>query len=73
MLVHEGSFFLFYVRKERREHFRVYLQTLLKVPWLASAGAGLHFLLPYGLILRTEFSVNALGQFRVGLTGGLPF
>jgi outer membrane protein assembly factor BamA len=44
-----------------------------EVPWLASAGAGLHFLLPYGLILRTELSINALGQLRVGLTGGLPF
>jgi outer membrane protein assembly factor BamA len=44
-----------------------------EVPWLASAGAGLHFLLPYSLILRTEISVNAMGQLRVSANGGVPF
>lgn len=44
-----------------------------EVPWLASAGAGLHFLLPYSLILRTEISVNAIGQLRVAANGGVPF
>jgi outer membrane protein assembly factor BamA len=44
-----------------------------EVPWLASAGAGLHFLLPYGLILRTEISINAIGQVRVSANGGVPF
>jgi outer membrane protein assembly factor BamA len=43
------------------------------VPWLASAGAGLHFLLPYSFVLRTEFSVNALGQGRFTASGGVPF
>ena len=44
-----------------------------EVPWLASAGIGLHFLLPYSFILRTEVSLNALGQLRVAATGGVPF
>jgi outer membrane protein assembly factor BamA len=44
-----------------------------EVPWLASVGAGLHFLLPYSLILRTEISVNAIGQVRVMANGGVPF
>ncbi len=44
-----------------------------EVPWLASAGAGLHFLLPYSLILRTEISINAIGQVRVSANGGVPF
>jgi hemolysin activation/secretion protein len=44
-----------------------------EVPWLASAGAGLHFLLPYSLILRTEISVNAIGQLRATVGGGVPF
>ncbi len=44
-----------------------------EVPWLASAGVGLHFLLPYSFILRTELSFNAIGQLRVSATGGVPF
>jgi outer membrane protein assembly factor BamA len=43
------------------------------VPWLASSGIGLHFLLPYSLILRTELSVNALGRTRLGANGGVAF
>jgi outer membrane protein assembly factor BamA len=43
------------------------------VPWLASSGIGLHFLLPYSFILRTELSVNALGQIRLGANGGVAF
>ena len=43
------------------------------VPWLASAGFGLHFLLPYSFILRTEVSVNALGQIRLSANGGVAF
>ena len=43
------------------------------VPWLASSGIGLHFLLPYSFILRTELSVNALGQVRLGANGGVAF
>ncbi len=43
------------------------------VPWLASSGIGLHFLLPYSFILRTELSVNALGQIRFGANGGVAF
>jgi outer membrane protein assembly factor BamA len=43
------------------------------VPWLSSAGVGLHFLLPYSSILRFEFSVNAFGQGRIAATGGVPF
>jgi len=43
------------------------------IPWLASAGLGLHFLLPYSVVLRTEFSFNALGQARIAATGGVPF
>ena len=44
-----------------------------EVPWLASAGAGLHFLLPYSLIPRTEIPINAIGQVRVSANGGVPF
>jgi hemolysin activation/secretion protein len=44
-----------------------------EVPWLASAGFGIHFLLPYSFVLRTELSMNALGQPRVMLTGGAAF
>ena len=44
-----------------------------EVPWLASTGIGLHFLLPYSFILRTEVSVNAIGQVRVMANGGVPF
>jgi outer membrane protein assembly factor BamA len=44
-----------------------------EVPWLASVGGGLHFLLPYSFVLRTELSVNALGQPRVAVGGGVPF
>jgi outer membrane protein assembly factor BamA len=43
------------------------------VPWLASAGVGLHFLLPYSAVLRTEFSVNARGDTQVALSTGVPF
>ena len=43
------------------------------VPWLASAGMGIHFLLPYSFVLRTELSFNALGQARIAATGGVPF
>ncbi len=44
-----------------------------EVPWLASAGVGLHFLLPYSFIGRTEFSMNALGQFRLTVASGVSF
>jgi outer membrane protein assembly factor BamA len=44
-----------------------------EVPWLGSAGIGLHVLLPYSLILRTELSINAIGQLRVAATTGVPF
>jgi hypothetical protein len=43
------------------------------VPWLASSGIGIHFLLPYSFILRTELSVNALGQILLGANGGIAF
>jgi outer membrane protein assembly factor BamA len=34
-------------------------------PWLAGWGGGLHFLLPYSLVVRTEYALNdkGLGQF----------
>jgi outer membrane protein assembly factor BamA len=44
-----------------------------EVPWLASTGVGLHFLLPYSFILRTELSINAIGQLRVAANGGVAF
>jgi outer membrane protein assembly factor BamA len=44
-----------------------------QVPWLASAGVGLNFLLPYSSVLRPEFSVNALGQLMFGVNGGVAF
>jgi hypothetical protein len=44
-----------------------------KVPWLASGGVGLHILLPYSLIFRTELSINALSQLRIAATGGVSF
>jgi outer membrane protein assembly factor BamA len=43
------------------------------VPWLASVGLGLHFLLPYSTVLRVECSTNALGQTRIDATSGVPF
>jgi len=32
------------------------------VPWYAGYGAGLHFLLPYSFVLRTEYALNQHGQ-----------
>lgn len=32
------------------------------VPWYTGYGAGLHFLLPYSFVLRTEYAINQQGQ-----------
>ncbi|HTY35847.1 MAG TPA: BamA/TamA family outer membrane protein [Bacteroidota bacterium] len=47
--------------------------TFGNVPWLASSGVGIHFLLPYSFILRTELSINAIGQVRLAANGGVSF
>jgi outer membrane protein assembly factor BamA len=42
---------------------------VLKGPWYAGYGAGLHFLLPYSFVLRTEYAFNqhGRGQFVLGI------
>jgi outer membrane protein insertion porin family len=35
---------------------------VFKVPWYAGYGVGLHFLLPYSLVVRTEYALNQHGQ-----------
>ena len=42
---------------------------VLKNPWYAGYGAGLHFLLPYSVVLRTEYALNqhGRGQFVFGI------
>lgn len=42
-------------------------------PWLLGYGAGLHFLLPYSIIVRTEYAWNELGQGRFVLDFGVSF
>jgi outer membrane protein assembly factor BamA len=37
-------------------------QAFSKVPWFSGYGAGLHFLLPYSFVLRTEYAFNQQGR-----------
>jgi outer membrane protein assembly factor BamA len=37
-------------------------ESFTHVPWHAGYGAGLHFLLPYSFVLRTEYALNQQGQ-----------
>ena len=41
--------------------------------WLSGVGAGLHFLLPYSLVVRTEYAWNDLGQGKLVLDFGASF
>ena len=41
--------------------------------WYSGAGAGLHFLLPYSIILRAEYAVNRHGKGEVVLDLGASF
>ena len=36
--------------------------SMVKAPWHSGCGAGLHFLLPYSIVVRTEYAVNQLGK-----------
>lgn len=42
-------------------------------PWYAGYGAGLHFLLPYSLVLRTEYAFNQHGRGEFVLGFGASF
>ncbi|MBF8248385.1 MAG: POTRA domain-containing protein, partial [Bacteroidetes bacterium] len=42
-------------------------------PWLLGYGAGLHFLLPYSIIVRTEYAWNELGHGQFVLDFGVSF
>lgn len=46
---------------------------VLKNPWYAGYGAGLHFLLPYSLVLRTEYALNQHGKSQFVLGFGASF
>jgi outer membrane protein assembly factor BamA len=46
---------------------------VFKVPWYAGYGAGLHFLLPYSLVVRTEFALNQHGRSQFVLGFGSSF
>jgi len=48
-------------------------QSFGTAPWYSGAGAGVHFLLPYSLILRTEYAVNNLGKGEFVLDFGSSF
>jgi outer membrane protein assembly factor BamA len=43
-------------------------QQVFQVPWYAGYGGGLHFLLPYSVVIRTEYALNqhVRGQFVLG-------
>ena len=43
------------------------------VPWRSGYGAGLHFLLPYSIILRTEYALNNMGDWDFILDFGASF
>jgi outer membrane protein assembly factor BamA len=43
------------------------------IPWHAGYGGGLHFLLPYSLVVRTEYGVNLEGRGQVILDFGVSF
>jgi outer membrane protein assembly factor BamA len=42
-------------------------------PWYAGYGAGLHFLLPYSLVVRTEYALNQHGRSQFVLGIGASF
>ena len=42
-------------------------------PWYSGFGAGLHFLLPYSIIVRTEFAVNRSGRAEAIVTFDAAF
>ncbi len=46
---------------------------VLKTPWYAGYGAGLHFLFPYSLVLRTEYALNQHGRSQFVLGFGASF
>jgi hypothetical protein len=37
-------------------------ENVTTVPWFAGYGAGLHFLLPYSFVVRTEYALNQHGH-----------
>ncbi|MEX0602562.1 MAG: hypothetical protein WD295_04420, partial [Bacteroidota bacterium] len=42
-------------------------------PWRMGIGAGLHFLLPYSSIVRTEYAINDRGRGEIILDFGASF
>lgn len=46
---------------------------VFQVPWYAGYGAGLHFLLPYSIVIRTEYALNQHGRGQFVLGFGAPF
>lgn len=42
-------------------------------PWYSGVGAGLHFLLPYSIIIRTEYAVNRSGKGQFLVDFGTSF
>jgi outer membrane protein assembly factor BamA len=46
---------------------------VLKNPWYAGYGAGLHFLLPYSLVVRTEYAINQHGKSQFVFGFGASF
>ncbi len=48
-------------------------QSFASAPWAGGAGAGLHFILPYGLTVRTEWAVDRTGNGELVLDVGASF
>jgi len=48
-------------------------QSFGNVPWRSGYGAGLHFLLPYSIIVRTEYALNNMGDWDFILDFGASF
>jgi hypothetical protein len=42
-------------------------------PWRSGVGVGLHFLLPYSLVVRTEYALNNMGRGQFLLDFGASF
>jgi len=48
-------------------------EQVLRNPWYAGYGAGLYFLLPYSLVVRTEYALNQYGRGQFVLGFGASF
>lgn len=48
-------------------------QQVFQVPWYAGYGGGLHFLLPYSIVVRTEYALNQHGRGQFVLGFGASF